>query len=107
MAAKTTFHKTNLVTAGATSSGFNSDSTDMLGLDKVSYQLVVTGTTVSVATIQVSNDNSNWVSSSVAVTLAGSAGKIVELETSFRYVRLSVSANGTATVDVHICGKSM
>ena len=105
---KTTVHKLNLVDAGDPSSGFTSDSTDCLGVDKVAYHLVSSGATDSVCTIQVSGDGTNWADSSATVTLAGAGSKTVELETAHRYVRLSVaSGTGAGPVDVHITGKSL
>ena len=105
---KTTVHKLNLVEAGDPSSGFNSASTDCLGIDKIAYHLVSSGATNSVCTIQVSGDNTNWADSSATVTLAGAGNKVVELETAHRYVRLSVaSGTGAGPVDVHVTGKSI
>jgi hypothetical protein len=107
MASKAFIHKLNLIDSGSTAGVQNSDSTDLLGLNVVSYQVVATGTSSSVATIQVSNDNSNFSSSSATVTLSNTGVYFVELETSARYVRLNLTLSGTAVVDVHVCGKSL
>ena len=106
MAKKTTISTIKFVEAGSATAGFSSDVIDMLGMDKVSAYMEVTGTATGLAALHYSNDGISFIASASTATLA-SVDAVLELETSLRYVKLVVAAGGTGTVDVHVCGKSL
>lgn len=101
-----------IVTNGDMSGNITSSSTNIQFLDFWSFEIIVAGTPTGVFDIQISHDNSNWVSiplSTAPVSTAGSPSPIIIENTQVvpaPYIRLVyTSTSGTGTLNVSLTAR--
>ena len=111
MSSKRTLDFSGLIVDGDMSSTVTGPSTNILHMDRVGLQLKWTGTPTGTFSVQISNDNTNWIAMdlSSAVSATGSADDaFIDVESAAKYVRLVYTAtSGSGTLNVHITSKSI
>jgi hypothetical protein len=111
MGVKRTLDYDQLVVDGDMSSNITSASTNILNLDRVGYQLSWSGTPTGDFTVEISNDETNWIEMTLSATIsaAGSADTaFIDCETAAKFIRLVyTSSSGSGTLQVKITGKSI
>jgi hypothetical protein len=112
MGSKRTLDYSELIVDGDMSATLTSDSTDILNIDRVSYNLsFTTSDAVGTFSVEVSNDNSTWVTVALdtGVTAASADDEaLIDVETAARYIRLKYArSSGSGTLQAHIVGKSI
>lgn len=109
MSVKRTLDYSDLIVNGDMSSSITSSSTNILYTDRVGYQLVWTGTPSGTFTLEVSNDETTWVSVDTGILASGAAGDaFIDFETAAKFVRLVYTASsGSGTLNAHITAKSI
>ena len=111
MGSKRTLDYATLVVDGDMSSNITSDSTNILHMDRVGYQLSWTGTPTGDFYVDVSNDGTTWIEQtlSTAVAAAGSADDaFIDAETAAKYIRFRyVASSGSGTLQAYVTGKSI
>ena len=112
MGSKRTLDYDSLLVDQSMSATFQSDSTNILHMDRIGYQIsFTTSDAVGTFSVEVSNDESVWVALtlSAAVTAASSNDDaFIDVESAAKFVRLVYTrASGTGTLQAHITGKSI
>ena len=95
-----------LADAGADITG---DPISILGVDRVAFEIVWTGTPTGVIEIQVSNSGDVWEPVNSVIAPAGAAGQgFVEVETAFKFARMFFDyTSGAGTLSCHLGAKSI
>jgi len=99
------------ITDGDMSSNITGPSTNILYTDRVSYQLIYTGSPTGTFSVQVSNDETTWedVAFDTTPTASGAGDTdFLEIETGAKFIRLNYTASsGTGTLQAKMTAKSI
>lgn len=111
MGSKRTLSYSELIVDGDMSEDITGPSTNILHLDRVSFQLVWTGSPTGSFDFEVSNDETTWVAVTLSssITASGSGDTaMVDIETGAAYIRVKYNdTSGTGTLQAHIVAKSI
>jgi hypothetical protein len=100
-----------VIDAGDMSGTLTSLSTNIQYLDRVGYHIVFTGSPTGTFSVEVSNDDTNYVEVTLttAITASGSGDTAyIEVESAAPFVRLKYTfSSGTGSLTVTLTGKSI